>query len=268
MCDTFNDPRAMDDIRSIVRGFITRGECFTAAHVTLAARSQALWAGTLGHNRGISPVVRSMYKQGEMAGYQRFDLGGFNAYCPSGTDTSSVNLRIGGGQWLPRIDRSAVAQTAQASAPVTQAPVTQAPVTTPAPAPQKAAPKPAPAQTAPRTSGIRSAYPLAKEALRGITTMPDGLTVRVEYNSDGYAQMPSALLNALGINAGDGVVLEGSASGGTCTLRKAYARETPTVCAQAANGALRIRDRLLMPLGVGLNEDVLVSFVSGTCTLA
>jgi hypothetical protein len=245
MCNTFNDPRAMDDIRGVVQGFISRGETFTAAHVTQSCRAQGLWAGTLSGSKGVSPVVRSLFRDGSMGNYEQRDVGGFFAYAPPGTDVSTLNLRIGGSQWLPRVDRS----TFDTSDDGTDAPRPQA------------------ATNQSRTSGTRADIPLAKDALRGLAQVPDGLSVRVEYNSEGYAQLPAAMVKQAGFEPGDGVSIEGAQISGSCTLRKARDGEDPAARCQTANGALRIRDRALMPYGVGLNDDVVVTLLNGVISL-
>ena len=91
--------------------------------------------------------------------------------------------------------------------------------------------------------------------------------MRVEYNSEGYAQLPRPMTTALGWDGGTGVVLEGQTLAGSCTVRAAADGEDPTARLQPSSGALRVRDRALMPYGVGLHNDVTVQLDLGNGTL-
>ena len=228
--------RAREDINTAIDQFISRGETFTAAHVTMAVRAQALWAGTYSHN-AVAPEVRSAFSHGRMPGYEqtlRNDMsGGVYAYHPIGEDPSTVDLRIGGPNWLPRVDLSNFRNGAP---PVTDArPLDQRP------------PRTGSSTRAPATPGTD--------------------TVSVPYNGQGYAQLPRTLTRLIDLEPGDDVVLEGVQLGNEVTLRKARTGETPVARLQMASGALRIRDRALMPYGVGNGDDVEVTVNASEKTL-
>lgn len=222
--------QASDDVTATVADFITRGETFTAAHVTMAVRANQLWAGTLGHERGVAPLVRGVYDKGDMDGYSQSMVNGtFYAYHPIGQDPASVDLRIAGGGWLPRVDRASFGQGADAP----------------------------PAGATPNAPN-RGAVPLARVFYNGGKAAADGDVVRVEYNAQGNAQLPKAMTTALGLNPGDGVAVAGRQLAGTCTLTAADDGDEVVARLQPVNGSLRIRDRVLMPFGVGLHDDVTI----------
>lgn len=224
---TLND-QARTEVKAVIDGFVGRNEVFTSAHVTMALRAQRMWAGTYSHTDGIAPEVRDIFYRNEMTGYEQSMVGRFFAYHPQGVDPSTVDLRISGANWLPRVDIGSVS----------------------APAPTSAS-HPA---SSPSRQAARASVPASDGNLATF-----GVESKVAYNSEGYAQIPASVLRLVDLKGGDGIVLEGTPLAGTVSLRKARDGEAPVARCQPANGALRIRDRVLMPYGVGMDDEVLVT---------
>lgn len=224
---------AQNQIADAVDRFITAKETFTAAHVTMSLRAERVWAGTYSHVNAIAPEVRRIYTRNEMTGYRQslVYIGGTQvyAYHPDGEDPNSVDLRIGGPDWLPRVDIS-LFRDGQA------------------PASDGAAPRRAPGAT-----------PLATDLYNGGREASDGDTCRVPYNNEGYAQIPRAMTRLIRLEGGDGVVLEGQTLGDEVTVRRAQDGEDASARLQPTSGALRVRDRALMNFGVGEGDELTVT---------
>jgi len=243
------DDRARDEITAAIRDFVTAGETFTAAHVTMKLRAGGAWAGTFSHLGGVAPEVRNSYSRGDMAGYRQslqhsMSSDGVFAYHPDGQDPNTVDLRIGGQSWLPRVSISDFRDGADAGTGTGVAPAAAA------------------ASQGSGTAGI----PLATDLYQGGRAASNGDRCRVMYNNDGNAQLPRAMTRLLGWNPGECVTLSGQTLSGEVTVRRSASGD---IHLQATSGALRVRDRALMPFGVGNGSDVdvTVDSVAGTLTL-